>query len=204
VALALLGLIAATLMASLQFSRRSYQKVSRVNTAAWEIFSAQRTIRDLLESAYPSNDLRGHQRGIVGSSARAEVVAPALRGGTGAGFLRYRFEVQRRDDHEDLMVRWVSDLGPDNLDRIDVSEEVLVKGIASARWEYCCSNTNNAGEATWESSWSEPVMPRLIRLRVDFPRGDARVWPALIAAPRVTEDANCVFDIVSQSCRTGP
>ena len=57
-------------------------------------------------------------------------------------------------------------------------------------------------EPFWHETWIDrPAPPALVRIRVKFPAGDRRVWPELIVAPRISTDANCVFDVVSQMCR---
>jgi general secretion pathway protein J len=189
-------------MVSLQFARRSYQKVSTVDSATWEVFSAQRSLRELLESAYPLSDPRGRQQGIVGSQSRLDVVAPAPRS-AGGGLFRYRIDTRTHGDHTDLVVRWVAELDTQGFERGKVLEEVLVERIAGARWDYCCSRALSSEVTPWEPTWNESSMPRRMRFRVNFLDGDARTWPDLIVAPRVDSDANCVFDVVAQACRGG-
>jgi general secretion pathway protein J len=207
VALMLLGLIAALLMTSLQFARRSYQKVTKLDTASWETFAAQRALRKLVESAYPLSDPRGRQQGLIGSASRLDVVGAAFLSLEGGGLFRYRVATQMHRDHADLVVRWAPELDAQGFERGTTREEVLLERIVSARWDYCCSRPGSSGDAareqTWEPSWNEPVMPRRLRLRIEFPQGDSRIWPDLLVAPRVDADANCVFDVVSQACRGG-
>jgi hypothetical protein len=36
-----------------------------------------------------------------------------------------------------------------------------------------------------------------------FAANDPRTWPDLVMSPRITDDANCEFDVVAQRCRSG-
>mgnify|MGYP006214980911 CR=1 FL=1 len=59
-------------------------------------------------------------------------------------------------------------------------------------------------DGVWLDSWrGKQPLPKLVRLRIGFPAGDARRWPELIVSPRITDDANCAFDVVAQRCRSG-
>jgi len=50
--------------------------------------------------------------------------------------------------------------------------------------------------------WTLPSrLPRLVRVKIEFPDGDARFWPELLVAPRIDVDVGCVYDALTKRCR---
>lgn len=198
VALALLGFIAVLVFESLRFGQRSYASATRAGAAAWQVFSSQRLIRNLIETAYPQHSEPSGtpmERGLEGDVERISITAGAPLASGGAGL--YRYEILLRPDasgSKDLVIRWRAQLsGRAEGDSAD-AEEVLIERVAGLRLSY----ENGSG---WSERWFEAVLPRLVRLQVIFAPGDSRRWPDLIAAPRLTDDANCDFDSIARRCR---
>ncbi len=208
VALALLSLMSLVLFESLRFAQRSYDRVVRKGATSWELFAGQRLIRSIIESAYPQQAamVGASAFGFAGNRDRIVVVAAAPLAGA-AGLYRYEISLQRRDvHHEDLLVRWQPDYAISGSvpDAIDVGEEVLIPNVAAIEWQYLEGPGESGGSVpVWRSEWHDRrTLPQLVRMRVQFPPGDARRWPELVAAPRITDDANCVFDPIARRCRT--
>ncbi len=79
--------------------------------------------------------------------------------------------------------------------------EPLLRNLAAVRFSYYGAAAPG-GQPVWQARW--PVgttIPQLVRLHVDFARGDSRVWPDLIVAPRIEADAGCVYDDATQACQ---
>jgi general secretion pathway protein J len=57
-----------------------------------------------------------------------------------------------------------------------VRETVLLDHLADAQFAYW-------NGSAWLSRWNGKELPRLVRIRLAFPPGDARHWPDIIAAP---------------------
>lgn len=199
VALALLGLVSVLIFESLRFGQRSYESATHKGAAVWEVFAAQRLLRNLVEEAYPQqsgDSMSRAEPGLQGDAQRMSVTAPAPLAMGGAG--NYRYEVALRANpagENDLVIRWRAQM----LDSVgagasNAAEEILLKRVAGLRLSY----QNATG---WSERWGEPGLPRLVRMQVTFAPGDVRNWPDMIAAPRITDDANCVFDVVAQRCR---
>jgi general secretion pathway protein J len=198
VAMALLGLISVLVFESLRFGQRSYQSATRKGAESWEVFAAQRLLRNLVESAYPQQpgDVgTTAEPGLQGDPQRMFVTAPAPLAMGGAGL--YRYEIALRSNatgRNDLVIRWRAQM-PDAAGLNDRSaEEILLPGVAGLRMSY-------QSATGWSERWAEPGLPQLVRLQVTFAAGDLRTWPDMIATPRITDDANCVFDVVAQRCR---
>jgi hypothetical protein len=71
----------------------------------------------------------------------------------------------------------------------------LLEGAASIRLSYFDG-------AQWLANWDDKTaLPSLVRVEVEFPRRDGRVWPELIVAPEIATDVGCVYDVQSRRCR---
>jgi general secretion pathway protein J len=202
VALAIVALIAVVLFEGLRFGQRAHEKVIERGGASWQVFASQRLIRSLLESAYPREPAASETMpayGLEGDPEKVSLLAAAPLAAGGVGLQRYDIE-PRRNQHgrTDVVVRWRSDLATTE----HAAEEVLIEDVAVVRWSY------QGGDGGVESSWLEQWhgrqhLPRLVRLQVRFAADDPRIWPDLVMSPRITDDANCPFDVVAQRCRSG-
>ena len=76
--------------------------------------------------------------------------------------------------------------------------DVLLDGVSRLEIGYY----GRDGQAGWRSEWTrQPRPPELIRVRVNFPTGDRRVWPELIVRPAASVDVQCVMDGDTGLCR---
>lgn len=198
VALALLGFISVLLFESLRFGQRSYEAATRKGAESWEVFAAQRLLRNLVEAAYPQQPGEfgaTTEPGLQGDPQRMFVTAPAPLALGGAGL--YRYEVALRTNaagQNDLVIRWRAQMPENSGSGARSAEEILLPGVAGLRLSYQTASG-------WSERWAEPGLPQLVRMQVTFASDDRRTWPDMIAAPRITDDANCVFDVVAQRCR---
>lgn len=205
VALALLGLLSVGMISTFRIAEHTYRQVVRVEQSVWEVMVAQRAVRRLLESAYPF-DIRSssavHNFGLEGSADVLAVTARPPQSSNG-GYRRYELRlVPGKNQTQELIVRTTSDWTGGTEGSQD---EVLIERIASAEWAYlepADLRGPTASDRQWLSTWQgERKLPALVRLRVIFPAGDVRAWPELLVTPRITDDANCEFDVVGQVCR---
>lgn len=207
VALALVGMMATVLFESLKFGQRSYQKTVQRGDDQWQIFATQRLIRALIENAYPrepaSTDMV-REYGLHGNERSIAVTASAPLANGGGGLYRYEIALRgRAAGGNDVVVRWRPDFAA-TAEAGVIAEEILLERVASLEWSYQGGARDVAGtdDVTWRDAWdNQRALPKLVRLRVSFAPADARRWPDLIVAPRITDDANCLFDVVAQRCR---
>ena len=211
VALALVSLISVAIFESLRFGQRTYKKVINDGGAAWEVFAGQRLLRNIIESAYPQEPSTtgiADMRGLEGDrESIAITAAPPLAAG-GAGLLRYEISVRpAAAGKRDMIIRWWPQSAGSVAPGTNVSpmQEVVVEKIVSAEWSYqshAVQGVIDANNDPWQDNWkATQSLPALVRLRVKFDPKDSRRWPDLIVAPKVSDDANCVFDVVAQRCR---
>lgn len=211
VALALIALLSIGLLSAFRLGGRTYREVTRADSGSWQVFVAQRFLRHILSSAYPFEPAAGSlARGINGSSDRLELTGPMPAAGGSMGHYRYALALRAAPEGlYDLIVRSGLDRNGPAPPVVDTQapahSDVLLKGIKSIQWAYLAP-PETAGSALttqsrWLDSWNRLKPPLLVRLRIAFPPGDGRVWPELIVHPRITDDAQCEFDVVSQTCR---
>jgi general secretion pathway protein J len=208
VALALIALIATALLSSLRFGQRSYEQVLRNGSAPWDVFASQRLIRRLIESAAAPAYQEGRSPSPSSFDGRVDeisLLAPAPLAEGGAGTYKYHLALRshalgKEPAGNDLIVRWSTDLAA------TPAEEVLIENVASVEWNYMERASPQGGavqQAAWTDQWADTRhLPALVRLKVHFRHGDSRHWPDLIVTPRVTASSSCVFDVISQSCRS--
>lgn len=206
VALAIVALIAVVLFEALRFSQRAHEKVVERGGDSWQIFASQRLIRSLLESAYPREPAPTESApvfGIEGDSERLSVLAGTPLGAGGSGLQRYEIESRRNaKGGTDVVVRWRADPIADSRSVDSTAEEVLIENVVAMKWAYLGGERDT--ELAWLDAWhGRAALPKLVRLQVSFAPGDARTWPDLVMSPRITDDANCAFDVVAQRCRNG-
>jgi|SRR5712671_1320324 len=213
VAVALLSLVSLAMFESLRFAQRTYGKINRAEATVTELAMSQHALRALIESAYPfANDrgLTGAPRNLVGGKNEISFSAPTSQANGALGFDRYSVVLRRTPNGltYDVVARWWMDRnGQPPLSEAAVAEEVLVSDVTSLEWAYLMSagqgQTAPSGyDQAWLDEWRErDRLPAAVRVRVKYAREDARRWPDLVIASRITDDANCEFDVVSQDCR---
>lgn len=212
VALLLLSLLSTGILLTFRIAQRTYEQLTRAERAHAEVTTAQRLLRRLIESSYPFEPQAGAVRaefGLEGSAERLRLTAhmPAAHGG--AGHYRYELALVRSESARyNLIVRswldrrgieeWGGSSGPAGA----AAEEVLLSDIERLEWAYLERTDDGAPRPQWRSAWTSTVSaPALVRLRVAFAPEDPRRWPELLVAPRITDDANCEFDVIAQRCR---
>jgi general secretion pathway protein J len=204
VALVLLSMLSVGLISSFRIGQRSYAGVLSLDRSHREVVSTQRFLRQALESAYPFEpDAQHRGHGLEGSVDRLSLTAPMGLAQGSAGYRRYSFSLvhRRAGPLSDLVgTAEVDRNGGALAEGLPVFTETLIPDIQGVEWSYF-SSLDGIG---WRSDWAERRPPALVRLRVIFPPRDPRRWPELIVAPRITEDANCDFDVIAQACREKP
>ncbi len=197
VSLALLGVAALLMVQGFSASRGAWRRMTARESASEAIAVAETRLRAGLEQIVvrarfekdtPYIDLDGGPRQLDFLSA------PPLGEPPGA--------VERR------RLSLTSD-GDLQLQAMDIHGEpggapdTLLRHVAGLQIGYFDPSGAGAGAGGgWRDDWSgQPVPPTLVRVRVDFPPGDRRVWPELMARPAATVDAQCVIDGDTGACR---
>ena len=210
VALALMAILSVGLLTTFRIGGHVYNQVSRVDAGARDSASVQRFLRQALESAYPLKPHPGRLRGeygLEGSEESLTFLAPSPESSGSAGHYRYELVLEPAEGgSRNLLVRWQpARASPHTVSTDELNSEVLLAGIDSLEWSYLETVDPTSGQPLaprWRPTWSGTArLPTLVRLRVRFPPGDVRSWPEFVVAPRITDDAGCQFDPISEICR---
>jgi len=210
VALALMAILSVGLLTTFRVGGRAYAQVSRLDASARDTVSVQQFLRRALESAYPLHPHPGRlttEYGLEGSEQTLSFLAPMPESSGSAGHYRYELVLESAGtDSKNLVVRWSPARTGSGADPTDTQHsEVLLERIDSLEWSYLETLDPTSGlpvSPRWLPIWGGTSgLPMLVRLKVRFRPGDARSWPEFVVAPRVTDDAGCAFDPISQVCR---
>ena len=185
VALVLLGFLlvglSAGVNAGLALWRAQRREVSKIR----DLDATARVLRALLTGIpqiVPGGFAAGPQgRGGVRGTADAFVFVGDMP--TGLGTTR-RADIRLELRGTQLVLLWAPHRHEVLRQMPRPRETVLFVGVKSLQIAYM-GNSNPAQPAAWVSLWPGPGIPRLIRIRLRFAKGDPRHWPDLIAAPRL-------------------
>jgi general secretion pathway protein J len=161
----------------------------------------QNVLRRAIEDAYPLFVTRAAARGHVALEGTVDTLrlissTPQVLGRGGRSL--WSLAVSRESKRADLVIAATPELAGD---LSAASRKVLLPGIQAVELAYF-GKARSEREPGWHRQWTgEAQLPRLVRIRVTFPPGDARVWPELVIAPRIGADVACVYDLLTKQCR---
>lgn len=187
VSLTLLGLLFVLLLGGLRFGTRAWERNAATADAVDGMRSVQTLLRGAIERACPRQigSTAKPQLDFAGDTDQLRLLAPAPRAMGGANCARLTFRV--RPDGSQW--RLALDINDGETDLLRHAQQITFSYLSAAGWQ---------------DGWGgQAELPRLVRLRVTFAKGDARSWPELFIAPRISADLDCTYDPVTTSCR-GP
>ncbi len=203
VSLTLLALIGAMLDASTLLVRRMALRVDTQAATNQTIVTAQTIVRDRIESLVPSArfDLDRPTVDIAGEPATLTFLAPALPAARPTTVGRYRL---LRTASGQVVLYESPDLSsrvnPRAAGEVGWTPTILLTGVRHLEIDYYGSRRGEI-EQRWHSDWTEQQLPpELVRIRLDFARGDRRQWPDLIVRPAATINSACRLDPFSGKC----
>lgn len=210
VALALMGLLSAGLLGSFRFGQRAHDQAVEVQSRLSELRALRGFLDRALENAYPfdrAQSLGTQISALEGEAGRLAFTGPAGGGEWGAGWARYVLSVEPgANGLGELRAAWAVDRNGSVLpDRAsEVRSEVLLTRIASLQWSYLDRGPASGEPPIWRETWRERAgLPAVIRLKLSLAsegRGLNEEW---WFTPRITDNAQCAFDPVSERCRQG-
>lgn len=203
VGLALFSLLVTLLFDNVRFGLRAWQSAG-ANAAQFErSMISQDLLRRTIGNLYPMMVTSGalqQQIDFEGTKEAVSFLGNAPIASNGGGRFRFSVFVERRQAQADLVVSATPELASPN-DQSMTTKTLLVSGIDQAEFSYF-GETTTERKLQWNDSWTKrSEIPRLVRLRVQFRSGDARLWPDLLIAPRILADVSCVCDPITMRCR---
>jgi general secretion pathway protein J len=197
VSLVILASVFLMIISGIGTTRRVWERSDAKAASIDAVVGAETLLRTKLTNAFPQTkfDASAPYVDFIGANDKAQFLSYAS-GGEGRQALR-RFALFV-DDQNNLVLSSISDVAaktvaPNNL--------VLMKGVESVSIAYYGPLANGTGTG-WQPTWeSRPRLPDLIRVQVEYPQDDQRVWPELIVHPSATTDSLCVLDTRMAKCR---
>ncbi len=196
VSMTLLGFVFVILFGGLRFGSRAWEKSNGETDATDTVRVVQSLIRNEIARACPRRISAGDSTAaprvvFTGTEEALSFLAPAPVSSGLAGCARLALAVLPDGREERLVLRIGTGDQPSS-----VRETDLIKHARSIALAYLDKDTG------WRAGWSdERDLPALVRVRVRFPDGDARVWPELYAAPEISAEADCTYDSNTKSCQ---
>jgi len=175
VALVVLGFLVVGLTQGVHFGLRAWAMQERIIGRHEDLDAIDRTLRRLIETMDPGTP--GDPLALQGSATSLAFTAelpmasplPIRRADVGLGV----------DAAHRLLLRWTPHLHAIRFGPAPAPQtSELLRGIDHLELAY-------QGPATggWQSGWNQAGLPRLVRIRLIFAKGDPRHWPDIVAGP---------------------
>jgi general secretion pathway protein J len=199
VALALLGLMSATLFGSLSLAGRSVDAGEAKVEATASMRLAHEFLRAQLEGQHAQRMKKMPEWPILFAGERDEMryAAPLPARVQGGGVWYYRLHLAEVEGKRSLVLdRMIPDVTGSALPQFDGAEHsVLATGIEALSISYLGPDPgvvpgNSGFEPAWRDKWEDKQrLPQLIRVDVRPEKGPP--WPPIFAAPREAPEAAC-------------
>jgi general secretion pathway protein J len=203
VAVMLLSLLSMALFSSVRFGVTAWQRGTDRSDQIHASMAVQDLLRRLIGEAYPLllSDGTGNGRvDFAGTATSLDFLAPVPVALASGGRARFSLAIDRHGDVSDLVLTSRPELAAGDANAA-LRRKTVLATIEAADFSYFGAGRSD-GTAQWRDHWSgEMTLPALVRVRVRFARSDARLWPDLVIAPRITADVGCVYDPLTKLCR---
>jgi general secretion pathway protein J len=198
VTLAVMAVLSVLLFTGLRFGAHAWDGSEAHGAGMDEVRLVQDFLRREIEQAYPafvSADPTHPAADFHGDANALVFIGPSPQAAQSHGRSRITLAAVRDGKHLALMIRAQPELGGAGW------SDLLLRNLVSVRFAYFGASTRG-GSPSWRDSWPGGTqIPQLVRLRIDFAKGDARFWPALAVATRIETDAGCVYDYATLYCQ---
>jgi general secretion pathway protein J len=202
VALALFSLIATLLFGNVRLGLSALAHGKDHADRFEQSLIAQNLLRRMIGDAYPSFLVLEGARPRVdfdGTEERVNFLADAPSVMGSAGRIRFDLFVEKTNGQSDLVVTTIPELASRKSQT--QMKTLLLADIGSAAISYFGDSASDQ-MSRWYERWTQRTeLPKLVRIRVAFRSGDARSWPELVIAPRISADVGCAYDPTTMRCR---
>ena len=183
VALVVLGFLMVGLAEGTRFGLRAWETETALVDRGADMDATERLLRALIETADPGD--ANEPVPFHGQPRTLSFVGRLPASASGLGVTRNADMVLGVDAKRRLVLRWSPHPHAERLTRAEPPREtVLLEGVDHIAFGYARGPAPGGG---WADTWDQqPMLPRLVRLTVTFPKDDRRHWPTLEAAPMLT------------------
>jgi general secretion pathway protein J len=197
VAIVVLGILMALLFGGLRFGTRAWEHSDASVSDTDDVRIVQTLFRQEVERACPRRlwQVSPPPVDFDGRAQTVTLLALAPLALDIPGCARVSFFAKPVGDSADLLfhIQPAVDSGPPR-------ERTILHGIAGIEFAYL---DGDGGTGAWLPNWTNRRnLPSLVRVRVTFHTGDARIWPELFVSPRISGEADCTYDRATHSCGT--
>lgn len=207
VSLVLLTMTALLLLATMTTGRGLEKRASASAIAGESVAAVHAILRDRIEAMVPESrfgpgepivDVRGDSGILSFTAPPAEALRPAPP-------QRFR-----------LMLTRAGELSLFSIDPLSTRADPEAPSVVGWERTPLLGNVTSLGityfgaappdnQRRWRGGWRDrPSLPELVRIRVGFAPGDARIWPDLIVRPATTVHSACQIDRTTGRCTAGP
>lgn len=178
VALVLLGLLLAALAQGLRFGMSAWDLQVRASESTASLEATDRSLRQLIESMKPGN-FGTSQGSALGHRDRLTFVGnlPAVLPGDREAEMTLTLTGNHR-----LVLRWRPHKHELSTEALPPETETLlldgVEKLSLAYWRSAMAGM----EGGWVDEWSQPALPGLVRIHLEFGPHDPRHWPDMVIA----------------------
>jgi general secretion pathway protein J len=174
VALTVLGFLLVGLAQGVHFGLLAWSTEEHLTSGNDDFNTLDDMVRHVIEGANPGDDL--DPAPFVGTRDQLDCITtlPDAGGPTGIRQIKATLLV---DANHRLMLRWLPYMHAIRLRSPPATESELLPGVSRIELAFWRPGSG------WISAWRSPDLPTLVRVRLQFPEGDARHWPDIIAAP---------------------
>jgi general secretion pathway protein J len=198
VSLIIVGFLAAMMLQGLYAGRKAWERADAGNIAGESVSGAQMLVRARLERAFPATryDKIPTYADFAGAADSVNFLAPPRDIQAPQALIRYVLGLATNGD---LTLAYLSDVsatpqGPG-------TGLILLHGVQQLDIGYYGVLPPDKAPA-WHDTWQgRAVLPLLMRIRVQFPPDDPRIWPDLFVKPFAMVDSMCVLTVMTGKCR---
>jgi general secretion pathway protein J len=174
VALAVFGFLLVGLSQTVRFGLTAWRQQARLSEGKTDLEAVDRTVRSIIQNLAPGEST--DRPAVIGSAASLSGVT-SLRL-PGAGQTATPADVELALSGSRLVLRWRPYHHGNALRSPPPARETeLIGDVARLGFSYWLPS------GAWSSTWTEPDLPLLIRVRVTFAGERATRWPDLVVAP---------------------
>ena len=175
VALTVLGLLFIGLAQGVRFGVLAWANEWHVTNGNDDFAALDSALRHLIEIADPGDDLEPAAFTASGDRLDCVTALPNAVGAVPGRRVRASLLV---DDAHRLVLRWQPAVHARSLRApAEPAETELLRGVSRIELAFWRPGGG------WVSAWRSGDLPTLVSIRLHFPHGDPRRWPAIVVAP---------------------
>ena len=177
----MIGLILSGLAQGFRFGAAAWDAQARILVSGGDLDAVDRGLRRLVARMDPAGD--AEHPPLLGGSSSMSFAAPLPEAAAASGTRRAAMRLKL--DGNRLVLAWATTPHATPLVPVRASETEVLRGVA--RLELAYFGASGQAPPAWQSAWSAPRLPELVRVHVVFATGNPRHWTDIVEAPRQSE-----------------